>query len=99
MTERVTLCPVSSMSSRVHESTVDRRVSVNSEAAREGATTLCLDRHVMTHDEKNRCAKKLAKHACLCEGSSSVVRPCLAHHSLCSASKTQPHSLRRRSSF
>ena len=54
MTERVTLCPVS-MSSRVPESTVDRRVLVNSEAAREG-TTLCLDNHVTTDDEKNRCA-------------------------------------------
>ena len=55
MTERVTLCP-GSMSSRVPGSTVDRRVSVNSEAAREGATTLFLDRHVPTDDEKNRCA-------------------------------------------
>ena len=79
-------CPVS-MSSRVPESTVDRRVSVNSDAAKEGATTLCLDRHVTTDDGKNRCASKLAKHACLCEGSSSDVRPCLAQHSFCSASK------------
>ena len=53
MNERATLCPVS-MSSPFPESTVDRRVSVNSEAAREGVTTLCLDRRVTTDDEKNR---------------------------------------------
>ena len=51
-------------------------------------------RQMTRRTDVSRCLQ----HACLCEGSSSVARSCLAHHSPCSASNTQPHSLRRRNS-
>ena len=48
------------ISARVPDPTVDRESVGQQWAARMGATTLCLDRHVMTENEKNRSVFKLA---------------------------------------